>query len=189
VSAAYFACTPGSPPGVPGGGITGMLFGVVRGAVARMPGSTPLGGLITPEPVPPDEGPTAIRLGGAICSGGVGGKGGGGPGGACVLDGGLDGCAATAPTPSAMARTTATPDTIAPLQARRRFSLSVGSVSMHRQRRNNPRVRRAPAKVSRALAHSADQRRLEHCPNPSSQLVQRERLADHLNAGRQRHVL
>jgi hypothetical protein len=45
-SAAYFGRTEGSPPGLPGGGITGVL--PVSGVGARISGSTPEGGHITP---------------------------------------------------------------------------------------------------------------------------------------------
>ena len=39
----YLGWTRGSPPGVPGGGITGVVPGFGFGAGARMPGSTPAG--------------------------------------------------------------------------------------------------------------------------------------------------
>jgi len=42
----YFGRTDGSPPGLPGGGITGVL--PMFGAGARMSGSTPVGGHRTP---------------------------------------------------------------------------------------------------------------------------------------------
>jgi hypothetical protein len=45
-SAAYFGRIEGSPPGLPGGGITGVL--PVSGVGARISGSTPEGGHITP---------------------------------------------------------------------------------------------------------------------------------------------
>jgi hypothetical protein len=45
-SAAYFGRMVGSPPGLPGGGITGVL--PVSGVGARISGSTPEGGHITP---------------------------------------------------------------------------------------------------------------------------------------------
>jgi hypothetical protein len=44
----YFGRTVGSPPGLPGGGITGMLLVPVFGAGARIAGSTPEGGHNTP---------------------------------------------------------------------------------------------------------------------------------------------
>src|SRR5205809_5378370 len=43
---AYFGRTVGSPPGLPGGGITGVL--PVSGVGARISGSTPAGGHSTP---------------------------------------------------------------------------------------------------------------------------------------------
>jgi hypothetical protein len=43
---AYFGRTLGSPPGLPGGGITGVL--PPSGVGARIPGSTPAGGHSTP---------------------------------------------------------------------------------------------------------------------------------------------
>jgi hypothetical protein len=42
----YFGCTFGLPPGLPGGGITGVLPAL--GVGARISGSTPAGGQITP---------------------------------------------------------------------------------------------------------------------------------------------
>src|ERR1700722_13734638 len=66
----YFASTPGAPPGVPGGGMTGMELGSGTGAVFIMPGSTPGFGLITP----PLESNFSLRLSlrpdanGAACS-------------------------------------------------------------------------------------------------------------------------
>ena len=45
-SACYFGRTLGSPPGLPGGGITGVL--PVSGVGARISGSTPVGGHNTP---------------------------------------------------------------------------------------------------------------------------------------------
>jgi hypothetical protein len=56
---------------------------------------------MTPDVVPPGIG--VPNAGGAIFSGGVGEVGGRGPGGAVVLDGGLDGCADAAPTVSVRA--------------------------------------------------------------------------------------
>jgi len=44
--ASYFGWRPGSPPGVPGGGMTGILPPPTGGT--EMPGSTPAGGQITP---------------------------------------------------------------------------------------------------------------------------------------------
>lgn len=44
----HFGCTLGLPPGVPGGGITGIRPAFGSGARARMSGSTPRGGRITP---------------------------------------------------------------------------------------------------------------------------------------------
>jgi hypothetical protein len=46
--AAYFGRTLGSPPGLPGGGITGVLLVSVFGVAARIAGSTLLGGHRTP---------------------------------------------------------------------------------------------------------------------------------------------
>jgi len=94
-----------------------------------MPGSTPPGGWITPFVVPvcgmlPDS-----FAGGAITSGGVGAAGGGGPGGAWVAEGGLDGCAKAADALSAMAATMAIP-----LPTRRLADL-VSCVFMRRERR------------------------------------------------------
>ena len=43
----YFGRIVGSPPGLPGGGITGILL-PVSGVVARISGSTPVGGQSTP---------------------------------------------------------------------------------------------------------------------------------------------
>ena len=45
-NASYLGRTLGSPPGLPGGGITGML--PVSGVGARISGSTPVGGHSTP---------------------------------------------------------------------------------------------------------------------------------------------
>jgi hypothetical protein len=42
----HFGTRPGSPPGVPGGGITGVTPPPIGGT--EMPGSTPAGGQITP---------------------------------------------------------------------------------------------------------------------------------------------
>jgi len=44
----YFGCIVGFPPGVPGGGMTGVVPGVGSGTGAAMPGSVPAGGRITP---------------------------------------------------------------------------------------------------------------------------------------------
>jgi hypothetical protein len=46
-NAAYFGCTFGLPPGLPGGGITGILP-PASGVGARISGSTPVGGHNTP---------------------------------------------------------------------------------------------------------------------------------------------
>ena len=98
----YFGRTVGSPPGLPGGGITGVL--PVSGVGARISGSTPDGGQITPSdlaslspsgavfwPVVVPSGAAAPGLdgccigaqlaarcadGGAVCAGGVAGDGG-----------------------------------------------------------------------------------------------------------------
>ena len=43
----YFALTAGLPPGVPGGGIIGIVE-PVAGGVCLISGSTPAGGVITP---------------------------------------------------------------------------------------------------------------------------------------------
>ena len=51
--ALYLGCAVGAPPGVPGGGITGVVRGVGSGTVPWMPGSTPMGGRITPRARPP----------------------------------------------------------------------------------------------------------------------------------------
>src|SRR5580693_1009028 len=56
---AYFGRTLGSPPGLPGGGITGML--PASGVGARISGSTPAGGHNTP----PDF--ASLSLSGAAC--------------------------------------------------------------------------------------------------------------------------
>src|SRR5271156_4932613 len=102
----YFGRRFGSPPGLPGGGITGVL--PVSGVGARISGSTPEGGHNTPLdfaslspsgsplwPVVVPSGATVPRggtgrigmqsperrgAGGAVCAGGVAG-----PGGACAL--------------------------------------------------------------------------------------------------------
>ena len=66
--AAYFGLTLGSPPGVPGGGITGILA-ESSGGLFCIPGSTFSGGLITP----PDWFSRSLRL----------------PDGAASVDGGL----------------------------------------------------------------------------------------------------
>ena len=67
-SAFYLGWTRGSPPGVPGGGITGVVPGSGFGAGAWMPGSTPAGGRITP--TPPDGAPDGPGRGaGAGCAG------------------------------------------------------------------------------------------------------------------------
>ena len=103
---AYFGRTLGSPPGLPGGGITGVL--PVSGVGARISGSTPVGGHNTPSeraslspsgsarcPVVEPSGATVPRggigrigeqsvtcagAGGAVWAGGVAGV-----GGACAL--------------------------------------------------------------------------------------------------------
>src|SRR6266480_3172388 len=103
---AYFGRTLGSPPGLPGGGITGVL--PVSGVGARISGSTPEGGHSTPSdrasmsPSGSDRWPVVVPsgaivpfcgtgwvgaqlaatagAGGAICAGGVAGD-----GGACAL--------------------------------------------------------------------------------------------------------
>jgi hypothetical protein len=103
---AYFGRTLGSPPGLPGGGITGVL--PVSGVGARISGSTPEGGHNTPSdfaslspsgsarwPVVLPSGATVPRggigcigaqsvvragAGGAVWAGGVAGA-----GGACAL--------------------------------------------------------------------------------------------------------
>jgi len=100
----YFGRTPGLPPGLPGGGITGVL--PVSGVGARISGSTPAGGHSTPSdlaslspsgsadrPVVVPSGATVprggtgcigaqllIEAGGAAWAGGVAGR-----GGACAL--------------------------------------------------------------------------------------------------------
>jgi hypothetical protein len=129
----YFGWTFGLPPGEPGGEITGMLFGAGAGTLDWMPGSTPVGGWITPFVVPvcgklPDS-----LAGGAITSGGVGENGGGGPGGAWVADGGLDGCAHAKAVLSATATTIATP--MPPL---RRLADLVSCLFIGRKRRRAP---------------------------------------------------
>ena len=97
----YLGSTRGLPPGVPGGGITGVVPGFRFGAGARMPGSTPAGGRISPpngapEPgrlprSPSDDGMSAPRRSAGTCPDG------GGPGGSCR---GADaGCADTAQSP------------------------------------------------------------------------------------------
>src|SRR5215467_7849108 len=43
----YFGSAPGRPPGVPGGGMTG-IGALVDGGFSMIPGSTPFGGQITP---------------------------------------------------------------------------------------------------------------------------------------------
>jgi hypothetical protein len=74
-----------------------------------MPGSTPAGGRITPDAVPLCATVPGSLAGGATSSGGVGAIGGVGPGGASVLDGGLDGWADEAAAPSATDARTAMP--------------------------------------------------------------------------------
>lgn len=100
---AYFGLTVGSPPGLPGGGMTGMVPPVL-GAGACISGSTPGGGQSTPSDLAslspsgsrdwPTVVPSAERLGrsagaqpaeccgdgGAVCCGGVAGA-----GGACAI--------------------------------------------------------------------------------------------------------
>jgi hypothetical protein len=104
---AYFGFTFGSPPGLPGGGMTGMAPSVL-GAGACMSGSTPAGGQSTPSdfakrspsgslacPVVVPSGAvarfgrscgmqSAVRVGdgGAVACGGVAGR-----GGACAIAG------------------------------------------------------------------------------------------------------
>jgi hypothetical protein len=98
-SAAYFGRSEGSPPGLPGGGITGVL--PASGVGARISGSTPAGGHSTPSdlaslspsgsrfwPVvcPSGAGPVPFSIGeqlagrfgagGAVCCAGVDGDGG-----------------------------------------------------------------------------------------------------------------
>jgi hypothetical protein len=48
ISYHYFGSGPGGPPGIPGGGITGVELGRGTGAGFTISGSTPGGGLITP---------------------------------------------------------------------------------------------------------------------------------------------
>src|SRR3954451_8755989 len=102
--AGYFGRTSGLPPGLPGGGITGVL--PASGAGARISGSTPAGGQSPPsdfaslspsgsvacEVVEPSGaivlrggtgrvGPQSVLdTGGAVCGGGVAGA-----GGACAI--------------------------------------------------------------------------------------------------------
>src|SRR5438876_2017716 len=75
----YFGRRLGSPPGLPGGGITGVL--PVSGVGARISGSTPAGGHITPSDFAslspsdsPDERPTVDPSGMAVPApfGGIG---------------------------------------------------------------------------------------------------------------------
>jgi hypothetical protein len=96
---AYFGRTLGSPPGLPGGGITGIL--PVSGVGARISGSTPDGGQRTPSdlanlslsgwPACPVVNPSDVpprRVQSAPCDGCAGAVGGGGVlgvGGACAL--------------------------------------------------------------------------------------------------------
>jgi hypothetical protein len=96
---AYFGRTLGSPPGLPGGGITGIL--PVSGVGARISGSTPDGGHNTPSevaslslsgrpacPVVDPSSPVPRRVQSALCEGcadAVGGGGVLGVGGACAL--------------------------------------------------------------------------------------------------------
>lgn len=47
-SSAYFGLTLWSPPGLPGGGITGVVPGLGAGARVVISGSMPLGGRMTP---------------------------------------------------------------------------------------------------------------------------------------------
>jgi hypothetical protein len=128
---------------VPGGGITGIVGAVGADGAARMPGSTPLGGAITPEAALPPARAVCPMDGaprdGAIFSGGVGAVGGGGPGGASVLDGGLDGCAKATPVVTARAnKTTST----------RFVRRSVARVLIAVQQGATPVVRGTPANVS-----------------------------------------
>ena len=97
----YFGRTEGSPPGLPGGGITGILL-PPSGVGARISGSTPAGGHSVPSdfaslspkasldwptvapsfmvPVPDPRGAIGAQLaggvaaGGAVCAGGVAGE-------------------------------------------------------------------------------------------------------------------
>jgi len=110
VRSSYLGSTRGSPPGVPGGGITGMVPGFGFGAGAWMPGSTPAGGRITPPGVP-EPGPRAPEGGGlgpgSTRSGGTG-PAGGGPGGSCRCAG--PGCANAEPRkPPPISRTATAP--------------------------------------------------------------------------------
>ena len=105
----YLGWTRGSPPGVPGGGITGVVPGCGFGAGARMPGSTPAGGRTTPPPggapelgrlsgPPSGDGMSAPRRSAGTCPAG------GGPGGSCCCAGSCRccagaGCAETAAQP------------------------------------------------------------------------------------------
>lgn len=94
----YFGRTPGSPPGLPGGGITGVL--PVSGVGARISGSIPAGGHSTPSDFAslspsgswllPVVAPGPVWPGGVTVDCGVQPAGGG-----LVADGGLEGdCAA-----------------------------------------------------------------------------------------------
>jgi len=92
----YLGSTRRSPPGVPGGGITGVVPGFGLGAGARMPGSTPAGGRITPpgalEPGRLPGSSSGDEMSGPRRSTGTC-PAGGGPGGSCRCAG--PGCAET----------------------------------------------------------------------------------------------
>lgn len=78
---AYLGCTVGSPPGVPGGGITGVVFGVGSGAGAWIPGSTPAGGRTTPRVTPDPSWTMSLPVGPPPRGGGAGSTRSGGAGG------------------------------------------------------------------------------------------------------------
>ena len=75
-SALYFGRTVGSPPGLPGGGITGVL--PASGVGARISGSTPVGGHNTPSdfaslsPSGSARWPVVVPSGATVPCGGIG---------------------------------------------------------------------------------------------------------------------
>ena len=102
----YFGRTRGSPPGLPGGGITGML--PVSGVGARISGSTPAGGHSTPSdlaslsPNGSGDWPVVVPSGAIVPRGGTGCIGAqlvGEPGGAAWTGGVADRGGDCAPAP------------------------------------------------------------------------------------------
>jgi len=94
----YLGTTDGSPPGDPGGGITGVVAAPLWGGCTVMPGST-FGGVMTPLCWDKSSLKVPLRSAGAIRSGGTGGALGGATGTVGFAgDVGDGACASAGPT-------------------------------------------------------------------------------------------